>query len=98
MFFELFLAATFMALGNIFFRRFEELTCPLKSVIKLVVVLGLTALVSNFAGSGWAIVFVVGVFALATVGHVVWALQHGIHPLKAEPRAKYYALRGWEFK
>lgn len=96
MYFELFLAAALMAFGTITFKRFEERTPPLRGVIKLVVILLLTAAITYFFGSTWGIVWVVGVFGLGLIFHFWWSFAHGIHPFTAEPRAKYYQLRGWQ--
>ncbi len=29
--------------------------------------------------------------------HLVWCRRHGIHPLEATPRRRYYALRRWDW-
>lgn len=93
---NLFIAATLMATGAISLKRFEERTPPLRGLVKLVAVLVITALVTYFFGATWGIVLVVGWFAVALIFHFWWTLSHGIHPFTAEPRAKYYQLRGWK--
>ena len=42
------------------------------------------------------IAFVGGLLLLVGAIHVWWLPKHGIHPLTAEPKDKYYALRGWK--
>jgi hypothetical protein len=96
MFFVLFLTATLMALGAITFKRFEERTSPLRGILKLVVLLGTTALITYFFGELWGIAWAIGAFALGTIFHFWWTLKHGINPFTAEPRARYYELRGWQ--
>jgi len=40
--------------------------------------------------------------ALAAAGgltvHFMWCRRHGIDPVHATPRRKYYALRGWTWR
>lgn len=96
MFFELFIAAALMALGAITFKRFEERTSPARGVLKFGMLLLTTALITYFAGSLWGLLWAVGTFTLGLAFHFWWTLSHGIHPITAEPRARYYALRGWE--
>src|SRR6186997_1348965 len=67
MYFELFLAAALMAFGAITFKRFEERTPPLRGVIKLIVILLLTAAITYFFGSAWGIAWVVGVYGLGLI-------------------------------
>lgn len=95
MYMELFIAATLMAVGSILFKRFEERTPPQRGLMKLVFLLVTTGLITFFVGSVWGFLWTVGMFALGMTFHFWWTLKHGIHPLTAEPRAKYYALRGW---
>ncbi len=96
MFFVLFLTATLMALGTITFKRFEERTSPVRGIIKLLVLLTTTALITSFFGERWGIAWAVGAFALGIVFHFWWTLKNKINPFTAEPRARYYELRGWQ--
>ena len=63
--------------------------------MKQALILMLTAAVSLVFGHPWSLILIVGAFALSITVHVWWTLSYGIHPLTAEPRDKYYALRGW---
>lgn len=96
MYMELFIAAALMAIGTITFKRFEERTPPLRGIMKFVSILATTALVTYFFGSMWGILWVIGWFAVGMIFHFWWTLSHGIHPFTAEPREKYYQLRGWQ--
>ena len=95
LFFDLFLMAALHLIGHIIFGVFEERTAIKHKLFKVAFLLGITALISATVGHPWSLVWIVGMFALGISFHLWWTLSHGIHPLTAEPRAKYYALRGW---
>lgn len=74
--------------------RFEgEAPLP-RRLVKLAVFFGLTVLLSAWVGA-WSLLYVFGIFAVGTVFHTVWRVRNGINPLTAEPKARYYQLRGW---
>ena len=95
MYFQLFIAATLIALGNIVFGHFERYTPVWRRILKLVLFLGITALISRFAGEAWAWLWIGGMFGVGLGFHIWWTRKHGIGVLSAEPRVKYYELRGW---
>lgn len=95
MFFPLFVASTLLALGCMVFGEFETRTpLPLR-ITKLIVLLGSTALLTQVAGPGWALAWVGFMFGAGLSVHAWWTRRNGIAFLHPEPRAKYYALRGW---
>lgn len=96
MWFELFLASLVIAVGSIVFGHFEERTPKWRRLLKLGMLLGVTAALAATAGRPWALGFVFGLTALGSGIHFWWCHKHGIHPLSAQPRDKYYALRGWK--
>jgi hypothetical protein len=96
LFLDLFLMAAFHLVGHIIFGVFEAHTSILRKLFKVAFLLGVTALISSTVGHPWSLIWIGGMFALGGTFHLWWTLRHGIHPLTAEPRAKYYALRGWE--
>ncbi len=98
MFVHLFVAATLMAAGLILFGHFERPSFSLvwRRLSKLVLVLGITALVYHFAGPLWSWLWVVGSVATGVGVHIWLMHRHGINFLTAEPRDKYFALRGWQ--
>lgn len=95
MFTVLFLTVTTHALGLIAFGHFEERTPFWRRALKLVVTIGLSALLVTLAGPAWALGGMASLFLAGTVIHFVWARRNGIDPVTAEPRDRYYALRGW---
>jgi hypothetical protein len=96
MFFDLYLAAMIHLLGAIIFKRFEERTPMHKSLRKVVFIHGIAAVLVFTVGRPWSLIWIFGMFGLGLVFHFWWANKHHIHPVTAEPRAEYYALRGWE--
>jgi hypothetical protein len=94
--FELYLAALIHSIGLILFGHFELYTPRKKMFAKVVFIHATTAILAFTVGRPWSLAYVIGVFLLGVVGHVALMRKYGIHPLTAEPKAKYYALRGWE--
>jgi len=54
-----------------------------------------TVLLDAFAGAGWARTFVAAAAIAGLTTHFLVLRRYGIDPWTAEPRDKYYALRGW---
>ena len=42
-----------------------------------------------------ALAFPIGLGIAAMGYHMWWCRRHGIHPLNATPRRRYYEIRGW---
>jgi hypothetical protein len=87
--------ATLFALGNILFGHFEERTPKWRRVLKFFVMVAAVATISATAGRAWSASLVAGLLVLVAVIHGWWLPKRGINGLTAEPRDKYYALRGW---
>ncbi len=83
MWFELFLAALIIAIGFFTFGHFEERTPLWRRLLKLMIYLGITALLSWTAGRFWALIWVFGLPALGTVSTGGQAFQAG------KPRALF---------
>ncbi|MFQ5777911.1 MAG: hypothetical protein ACE5IP_07880 [Terriglobia bacterium] len=96
MYLELGVAAVLAVVGMIVFGRFEEKTARWRRALKWAIYFGLTILLSRLAGRWWALAWVIGLPALGLTFHAWWCRKHGIGILSAEPREKYYALRGWK--
>ncbi|WP_102124851.1 hypothetical protein [Deinococcus planocerae] len=91
-----FVAAPVLAsAGLALFRHFEEGTRPKRRLAKWAVYFVGVGLTTRAVGRPWSLVWTFGPFALGTVFHLSWCARHGIHPLTAEPRARYRELRGW---
>jgi hypothetical protein len=85
-------------LGFLVFGHFERYAGLPRRIGKIVVLVGITALISATAGRPWSLIWDFGIMGVGLTFHFWWALAHGIHPITAEPKAKYYALRGWSEK
>jgi hypothetical protein len=89
--------ASMFALGNILFGHFEERTPKWRRVLKFFLMTGVVVFLSATAGRAWSIGFVGTLLAAVAVIHGWWLpAKHGINGLTAEPKDKYYALRGWK--
>ncbi|HEX2077688.1 MAG TPA: hypothetical protein VHG08_08260 [Longimicrobium sp.] len=94
MWMELFAAAALLCVCEIVFGRFEE-RARIRRVAKLIVFLGVTALLSRFAGRGAALGWVFGALGLSLCLHLWWTRRNGIEFFSPEPWDHYRALRGW---
>ncbi|HZP46903.1 MAG TPA: hypothetical protein VFB07_00085 [Vicinamibacterales bacterium] len=87
--------ASLFAVGTIVFGHFEAGVPKWRRVLKLAIALGATALVDAVGGRVWAWAFIAGALTFGLTVHFVVLRRHGIDPWTAEPRDRYYALRGW---
>ena len=94
---EVAVVATIFAVGNILFGHWEAETPKWRRLLKFVLILGATLAISAAAGRRWALMFL-GLLGLAAlIVHGWWLPRHGINGWTAEPKEKYYALRGWKY-
>ena len=90
-----FIAAPIMLLiGNIVFRNFGTITPNLQKIKKSLVYLAPVIVLTLFIGRPWSLIWTFGVFGVGMIVQFAWCLQHGIHPINAEPRDKFLALMG----
>lgn len=96
LYFYLFIATLMHLIGMVFFGHFEEKTPTPRRLFKVVMMIGLT--VTGYAiGEGvGALALSIGAFLIGLMVHVYWCRTHQIHPLTAEPKDRYYQLRGWQ--
>lgn len=92
---DLYVGALLYGLGAIVFKRFEERTPLSKSLRKYLVFHAIAAVLVFTVGRPWSLIWIVGMFGVGLAFHFWWTLKHHIHPLTAEPRERYYRLRGW---
>lgn len=93
------LAVTFgiFAVGNILFGHFEEGRSKWRRVLKVFVTGGVMVGVSAWAGRGWFFGLLGLMGGLVLIIHGWWLpYRHGVNGWTAEPKDKYYALRGWK--
>lgn len=91
---ELIVLLGMMLVGVEVFAKFEVETPAWRKILKWSIVIGLTLGAYGFVGH-WALVFPIVAGVAGTTFHFVWCRRHGIHPLHATPRRRYYELRGW---
>ncbi len=84
------------AVGNIALPGFAECEPKPRRIAKMLLGAALAVLISATVGRAWFFV-ALGVFAIALlVIHAWWLPRHGVNGWTAEPKEKYYALRGWK--
>ena len=94
--FELAVIFGISALGGIFSGHFEERTPRWRKVLKLILIGGASVALSATAGRTWFYAMLGVICALVVVVHAWWLPKNGINGWTAEPKDKYYALRGWK--
>jgi hypothetical protein len=93
---ELIVLLAISIIGPAFFAVFELETPAWRKALKWVMISGLTLLLSRSVGH-LALLLPLGLAALGTTFHFIWCSRNGIDPVRATPRRKYYALRGWSW-
>lgn len=83
-------------LASNFFGRFEVETPAFRKIIKWLIIDGIT-IGLYYWFHHWALIFPVVAMIPGSIYHFNWCKKHGIDPLKATPRKKYYELRGWKW-
>ena len=94
---ELYVLLAVMILGTSVFAVFEVETPGWRKALKLLIVSGGTVSLYYVVGHV-ALVLPLGGAAIGTTFHFWWCHKHGIHPIHATPRRRYYALRGWPWR
>ena len=80
--------------GKTMLARFEIETHRGRLLLKWLIIVGLTLGLYRFFGHGSLIVPLVAL-GIGSTFHWWWCRKHGIHPIHATPRERYYELRGW---
>jgi len=93
---ELFILLAVAIVGQSVFAVFEVETPPWRKVLKWSIVVAITLGLYGAVGH-WALILPVAAGLAGVVGHSLWCRKHGIDPLRALPRKRYYELRGWSW-
>jgi hypothetical protein len=93
---EWFVSAVLAATGLSVFGHFEGKTPLWRRLSKWAFYFGMTGAFSRWPGRPWTFVWIFGLPGIGLLLHVWWCRKHGIDPLTAEPKDRYYELRGWE--
>ncbi len=94
---ELFVLLILLTAGASIFDVFEVETPAWRKALKWLIVIVATVGLYFVVGH-WALLFPIVAGGAGTVFHFAWCRKHGIHPLRATPRRKYYELRRWEWR
>jgi hypothetical protein len=92
--FDVALVSTLLAFGNMAFGRFEEHRPRWRRALKIVIGLLLFVGLSASAGRAWMYALMGVLFVAVAVVHAWWLPKHGVNGWTAEPRERYFALRG----
>jgi hypothetical protein len=92
--FDIAVVTSIFAAGNILFGHFEEHKPKARRLLKVGLVVGITAALSS-VGLRWAAYALLGCLGLAAAYvHLWWLPRHGVNGWTGEPRERYYALLG----
>jgi hypothetical protein len=94
--FEIAVITGIFAFGPIFFGHFETHTPKWKKVLKIIIFTTLACTISAFFGRVWFFVLLGVLSGMVVLIHAWWLPKNGVNGLTAEPKDKYYALRGWQ--
>ena len=94
--FELAVSFGLMCIGNIVLQPFAEGVPKWRRVAKMFLGGAISVYVSAMAGREWFYVLVGVMTVFVLVVHGWWLPKKGINGWTAEPKEKYYALRGWK--
>lgn len=93
---ELLALLALQTIGSAVFAVFEVETEPWRKILKWTLALLLTLGLYALAGH-WALALPLVLAGAGLAFHLWWCRRHGIHPLRATPRRRYYELRGWRW-
>jgi hypothetical protein len=94
--FEVAVMGVLIAIGNILLGHFEQGKAKWRRVAMVFIGCGLAVLISVTAGREWFYVCLGAIAVMVVIVHCWWLPRKGINGWTAEPRDKYYALRGWK--
>ena len=96
--FELAVMFGLICVGNITLAPFAEGIPKWRRVAKMFLGGGVAVLVSATAGREWFFAFLGTMTVVVVIIHAWWLPRNGVNGWTAEPKEKYYALRGWKAK
>jgi len=94
--FEIAIVSAIFVIGNIIFGHFEEHTPKVRRIGKYILILIVITGLSCYFGRTVAMI-ILGLFFLPVIYiHTIALPKKGINGWTAEPKEKYYELRGWD--
>jgi hypothetical protein len=94
---ELAVLLVFAILGPALFAAFEIETPAWRKILKWTCLVLVTLALTRVMGHWALLVPTLGGLA-GLAGHLAWCRRHGIDPIRATPRRRYYELRGWSWQ
>ena len=94
--FEISIVTIFYLLGNIFLGHFEERSPKWRKLVKYLVTLVIIISLSVFFGRTVALIVLGASLIPVIYVHGIVLPKKGINGWTAEPKSKYYDLRGWD--
>jgi hypothetical protein len=91
---ELLVLLMVQLLGTQIFGKFEIETPAWRKIVKWAFIAALTLGLYPAIGH-WSLIAPFSLVAAGLIFHFIWCRKHGIHPINATPRKRYYELRGW---
>ena len=82
--------------GNYIYWEFAKDETTAKRIVKYGIYAAIAAGLTKKFGRPHNMFFIAGLPILGAVGHTILMKKDGINPITAEPKEKYYGLRGWE--
>jgi hypothetical protein len=95
--FEVAVICAITTAGNIVMGHWEEQLPKWRRLSKVALLCLFSVWLSTTFGRPWFFAMLGLVSVVVTVIHAWWLPRQGINGWTAEPREKYYALRGWKW-
>ncbi len=83
--------------GLSIFGKFQSETPWWQMTFKWFMIIVITYMLFSFFGHVATFSALGFLLILSLLIHFMWCKHHGIHPLKATPKRKYYELRNWKW-
>ena len=94
--FEIAIVSIIYTLGNILLGHFEEQTSKLRRIGKYIFTIIVIVGLSTYFGRTTAMLILTLFFLPVVYIHAISLPKNGINGWTAEPKEKYYELRGWD--
>lgn len=94
---ELAVLLALSVIGQSAFAPFEIETPVWRKILKWTILVVATLALTAWIGH-WALILPVTGGLAGVIVHTHWCRKHGIDPLSATPRRRYYELRGWQWR
>lgn len=93
---EWMIAAIVIAVLTPLFGHFEAKVHVWRRVARWLAYLAVLFILEQTVGRPWTLLWLIGLPAIGAIVHFTWCFKNQINPLTAEPRDRYYRLRGWQ--